>query len=133
MTNYNNPTFYRVLDVNFNTKINDVKVEGHDNLKEYYRTKYSIEIINEKQPLLLVENKIRRRQLNGQENPTYLLPELCQMTGIPDDFDENRRKKISEQTIRPPNEKYEEIQGFVRELKERKELETFSEMGIHIS
>jgi hypothetical protein len=29
------------------------------------------------------------------------------MTGIPDNFDEQRRKRISEQTIRPPNEKAE--------------------------
>lgn len=109
MTNYGKLSFYRVLDVNFNTKISDVKIEGHDNLKEYYRTKYNIEIINEKQPLLLVENKIRRKQLNGQENPTYLLPELCLMTGIPDDFDENRRKKISEKTIQMPSERKKEI------------------------
>jgi len=33
------------------------------------------------------------------------VPELMLMTGIPDDFDENRRKQISEKTIKQPNEK----------------------------
>jgi hypothetical protein len=28
------------------------------------------------------------------------------MTGVPEDFDEYRRKKISENTIKPPNEKH---------------------------
>lgn len=31
------------------------------------------------------------------------------MTGIPENFDEVRRKKISEQTIKPPQEKQREI------------------------
>lgn len=30
-----------------------------------------------------------------QDEKIYMVPELCLMTGIPDDFDEFRRKKIS--------------------------------------
>jgi len=39
------------------------------------------------------------------------------MTGIPDDFDEMRRKKISENTIKNPNEKIKEISGLMDKLK----------------
>lgn len=38
-----------------------------------------------------------------------MVPELCLMTGIPDDFDEFRRKKISEATIKSAEERRAEI------------------------
>ena len=47
---------------------------------EYYKTKYNISIRKPKQPLLKVENR-----KGGLE--ILLVPELCLMTGIPDDFD----------------------------------------------
>ena len=94
------------------------------NLKEYYFKKYNIEIKHEQQPLLLVENKIQRREKAGSSSgPTYLLPELCVMTGIPDNFDEMRRKSISQQTILSPGDKYKEIDGFMTDLAKSKELD----------
>lgn len=100
MTNYGKCTFYRVLDVDFKS-MNEVKVsEDCPSLKEYYFKRYGITVTKESQPLLQVENKIRRKQINGTyQGPIYILPELCHLTGIPDDFDEMRRKKISENTI----------------------------------
>jgi len=41
-----------------------------------------------KQPLIKVQSK-----KGGSE--IILLPEFCLMTGIPDDFDEFKRKKVS--------------------------------------
>jgi hypothetical protein len=38
------------------------------------------------------------------------------MTGIPEDFDEMRRKKISERTIIDPDAKKREIGGLIRKL-----------------
>ena len=38
-----------------------------------------------------------------------MIPELCLMTGIPDDFDEFKRKKISEATIKSAEERKREI------------------------
>jgi len=49
----------------------------------YYKDKYNVTIQNLKQPLLKVEDKKKKE---GQ-GPTLILPELCLMTGIPDDFD----------------------------------------------
>jgi aubergine len=54
------------------------------------------------------------------------------MTGIPDDFDEMRRKKISEFTIRPPNEKHQEISGLMNKLKKVEELSSLEKMGIKV-
>lgn len=55
---------------------------------QYYKDKYEIEIKNLKQPLLVVEG-------SKKEETVLVIPELMLMTGIPDDFDEMRRKKIS--------------------------------------
>lgn len=117
MTNYGKCTFYRVLDIDFKS-MNEVRVNDDcPTLKDYYLKRYGIAIKNEGQPLLQAENKIRRKEVNGtDQGPTYLIPELCQMTGIPDDFDEHRRKNISQATILPPSDKYREIEGFMKEL-----------------
>lgn len=123
MTNYGKSTFYRVLDVEFRSMLEVPISEEIPNLKEYYRLRYNLQVKQEAQPLLVVENKLQRRERAGsREGPTYLIPELCSLTGIPDNFDEQRRKKISEQTILSPKDKHEEIQGFMRELGERREL-----------
>lgn len=71
--------------------------------------KYNIRIENEKQPLLVVKDK-------KKENPDLMIPELCLMTGLPDNFDEFRRKKISESTIKSPGEKKNEITTLMRDL-----------------
>ena len=62
-------------------------------LIEYYFERYGITIKDINQPLLLVERMGRTRSNSG---PTYLIPELCYLTGIPGNFDEQRRKKILE-------------------------------------
>jgi hypothetical protein len=47
-----------------------------------------MQIKNLRQPLIVTESR-------DKEKPCYLVPELMLMTGIPDNFDEMRRKKIS--------------------------------------
>ena len=39
------------------------------------------------------------------------------MTGIPDDFDEFRRKKISEATIRSAEDRRQDITNLMKEIK----------------
>jgi len=48
------------------------------------------------------------------------------MTGIPDNFDEMRRKSISQQTILSPIDKYKEIEGFMTDLVKSKELDNLA-------
>ncbi len=45
------------------------------------------------------------------------------MTGIPDDFDERKRKSISERTIKNPGDKKREIEGLMKELGSKKKFE----------
>ena len=46
------------------------------------------------------------------------------MTGIPDNFDEMRRKKVSEQTILDPKSKKNEIDHFIKKMGEKREIDT---------
>ena len=96
MTTYGKPMFYRIQDIEFKSLMSVPISDDIPNLKEYYLKKYNIDIKYEQQPLLSVENKIQRREKAGSSSgPTYLLRELCMMTGIPDNFDEMTRKSIS--------------------------------------
>ena len=44
----------------------------------------------------------------------YMLPELCLMTGLPDDMDDFKRRKVSEATIVTPEVKYQKINDFMQ-------------------
>lgn len=128
MTNYGKTSYYRVVDLVF-TKLEDVLLGDRNvTLKDYYQTRYQIEIRSNNQPLLQVEPK----RPQPQQPPTLLVPELCLMTGIPDNFDEHRRKKISEATIKNPPEKIHEIEGLMRLLKDSNEVRELGQFGIDI-
>lgn len=62
--------------------------------------------------------------MKNKDSLIYLIPELMLMTGIPENFDEMRRKKISEQTIKPPADKLKEIEGLMYKLKGTSDLKT---------
>ena len=87
--NYGNGRYYKIEDIVYKD-LNEEFLSGEKiNMFDYYKTKYNIAIRKPKQPLLKVENK----KQGGIE--ILLVPELCLMTGIPEDFDEFKRKKIS--------------------------------------
>jgi aubergine-like protein len=126
MSNYGKTNYYRVSDVQFNELETVIFDSSETKLLDYYKDKYKIIINNMKQPLLVAEGKDKTK-------PLLLVPELMLMTGIPENFDEQRRKKISEQTIKMPGEKYKEIGGLMEKLKNLEELEALNEMGIKVS
>ena len=55
------------------------------------------------------------------------------MTGIPEHFDEFRRKKISENTIKKPEEKQKEIISLMDELRGDNEFSSLKELGIRVN
>lgn len=108
MSNYGKTQYYKISDVHFED-IATIKLEDNQTLLDYYKEKYQIIIKNTKQPLLVADNRSKRDIL--------LIPELMLMTGIPDDFDERRRKAISEKTIKDPSFKVKEIGGLIDQIK----------------
>lgn len=128
MSNYATMRYYRVTSVVFK-KGSEVDLGLGQNMLDYFKKRYEITIRNPSQPLLEVEVKIKK----NPSNPTYLFPELCLMTGIPDEFDEMRRKKVSEATILNPPEKYNAIDGLMGKLKSSHELDELRSLGIDLS
>ena len=55
------------------------------------------------------EKEKENEKERDQKSMIYLVPELLLMSGLPDDFDERKRREISEETIVPPSEKAREI------------------------
>ncbi len=80
------------------------------NLLQYYEKQYNCKIKKPKQPLVVAEGRKKGETI-------VLIPELLLMTGIPDNFDEFRRKKISENTIRQPNDKMNDIGELIKKLR----------------
>lgn len=52
-----------------------------------------------------------------RDDKVFMIPEICLMTGIPDDFDEFKRKKISEATIKSADDRRNEISKLMSEIK----------------
>lgn len=125
MSNYGKTRYYKITDINF-VDISTIKLDENLSLIDYYAQKYGIKVASLKQPLLVTEGK-------NPDNPTYLLPELMLMTGIPDNFDEIRRKKISDKTIKDPPEKLREIIGFMDQIKGEQKLKDFESIGIKLN
>lgn len=114
MANYGKTCYYTIQDILFDD-LEKIVLDGTSmTLKTYYEEKYKIQIKNPRQPLLVAEN----RKKDDKVQKTLLVPELMLMTGIPEDFDEMRRKKISESTIKQPGDKMREIAGLMNRLKD---------------
>lgn len=125
--NYGNGRYYKIEDIVYKD-LNEEFCSGEKmNMFDYYKNKYNITIRKPKQPLLKVENK----KQGGIE--ILLVPELCLMTGIPEDFDEFKRKKISEQTILDAQTKKREILKVVQEIETTDDFERLQDIGLRLN
>jgi len=83
ITRYNNST-YRIDEIAWDKHPSD-EFEGRKNEKisylKYYADKYNKAILDPKQPLIVSMPKVRD-QRGGVTGPIYLVPELCNMTGL---------------------------------------------------
>ena len=87
MTHYNKRT-YRIDDIDFTKNANSTfhlrREDRNISYAEYYKKRYEIEVRQPTQPLLV--SRPSRRDVNrGDDQPIYLIPELCGMTGLNDD------------------------------------------------
>lgn len=105
MANYGNSKIWVIKDVLFDFDYETRKVgEQFDmNFLEYYQKTYGIIIKIKRQPALKAVMSGMKKSKITQES--ILIPELMLMSGLPNDFDERRRREISEFTILQPEEK----------------------------
>jgi len=89
LARYGNKMTYVVSDIDFTTspaKFMFETTSGTVSIMEYFKKKYLTTIKDTDQPLLISIKK----QKDGKENRIHLVPELCSLTGLPDNLREDR-------------------------------------------
>lgn len=115
LARYGNKQTYTITDIDFTmspTSYEFDTAEGKVNLEFYLKKKYMISLKDKKQPLLLSI----RKQRDGVERKIYLVPELCSMTGLPDELmeDRNAMKLLAVHTKLSPEQRMKEIQKLLK-------------------
>ncbi|XP_077548297.1 piwi-like protein 1 [Haemaphysalis longicornis] len=105
MTPYNNRT-YRVDDIDWDrTPQSTFKQDGQDkSFIQYYQEHYGKSIQDANQPLLVCRPKEKDRRAGRNEN-TFLVPELCMLTGLTDEMRANStvmRDLATRTRVEPP-------------------------------
>merc|ERR1719431_1385013 len=125
ITRYNNKT-YRVDEIAWDKKPSD-EFEGRNDEKmtymKYYETRYNKKITDVKQPLLISMPKVREER-SGVSGPIYLIPELCNMTGLSDEqrANFNLMKSMGEYTRQDPEKRTKTLLKFAERLNGTKEI-----------
>ena len=112
---------YIIDDIEFDRNPNNTTFTYNGktlSLKEYYKQKYSIDIKNLSQPLLLV----KREGPQKQEVKLYFIPELCHLAGLDDEFLKDREfmKKLADYTKLTPQDRIKKTNEFLSLLVEEK-------------
>ncbi len=106
MANYGKNRCYVIESVVFDVALESYQFT-HDgrtvNMLEYYSHTYDITIQSKRQPLIKARSNGKTKE--KERGDLILVPELCLMGGLPDDFDERKRREISEYTITNPSVK----------------------------
>ncbi|CAH2005609.1 unnamed protein product [Acanthoscelides obtectus] len=115
MASYSNKT-YRVDDVDFKTTPQHsfkMKDGSECTYMDYYAKRYSIRIQVKNQPLLVSRSKPREIRA-GMSETIYLVPELCQLTGLTDRQRENFHlmKALADHTRIGPPQRIQKLKEF---------------------
>jgi len=125
MTRYNNKT-YRVDDIAWD-KNPSHEFEGRNGEKisymMYYANKYGRTIKDPRQPLL-INTPTAREMRAGQTGPIYLVPELCNMTGLSEEQRSNFQlmKALGTYTRQDPKKRMETLTKFSRRITSQPEI-----------
>jgi hypothetical protein len=96
MANYGKNRCYRIESILFDTTLETFQFTHNNktvNILEYYSQTYDIMIQAKKQPLIKAQTD--RNCSTDSSKDVILIPELVLMSGLPDDFDERKRREIS--------------------------------------
>jgi len=125
ITRYNNKT-YRIDEICFDKTVSDtfeMKDGSKKDYKTYYLEKYNKKITDTQQPLLVSMPKIREAR-GGVSGPVFLVPELCNMTGLTDaqraDF--KLMKDMADYTRQTPDKRAEALRKFSSRINDSPEI-----------
>ena len=90
---------------------------------KYYEDRYNRKITDPKQPLIISMPKVREVR-SGVGGPIYLIPELCNMTGLSDEqrANFNLMKAMGEYTRQDPVKRCKTLTKFAERLNGNKEI-----------
>jgi len=125
ITRYNNKT-YRIDEIAWNKQPADefdTKNGQKQSFMNYYETRYNKKITDVKQPLIISMPKVREER-SGVSGPIYLIPELCNMTGLSDEqrANFNLMKSMGEYTRQDPVKRTQTLLKFSERLHGTKEI-----------
>ena len=119
MSNYNQKT-YRIDDIDF--EASPKSWLGGDpeagTYEEYFLKKYGLNIGDRNQPMI-VSNPRKRDVNKGITNKIYLVPSLCNMTGLSNEMRKNFQvmKRVSEHLHVNPLERKKKLDEFMEALR----------------
>ena len=115
MTVYGTHKVYKIDSVSFDLNVKNKKINYKDKegimseitLEKYYKDQYQREIRKPDQPLLVSYVKNSK----GENDPVYLVPELCYLTGMDEEMKsmENLKKSMTTRTKVSPKDKMDRI------------------------
>jgi len=127
ITRYNNRT-YRIDEIAWDRNVNetfDLRDGSKIDYKTYYANKYNCKINDAQQPLLVSMPKVREAR-GGVSGPVFLIPELCNMTGLSDEqrANFNLMKDIAKYTRQAPDKRIESLNKFSQRISNTPEIKT---------
>ncbi|CAD8046253.1 unnamed protein product [Paramecium sonneborni] len=116
MTKYNQK-FYRVDNIETAMSPKDLFIteNGQEtSFKEYYKQRYNIKL-NDKQPLIKTHLRIKGKQ---EDKMIYLIPELCQLTGLNETVKSNFQvmKEVSRITKPNAQDRIDKSEKFAKQM-----------------
>ena len=120
LSRFNNQT-YRIdgIDWDQNPMTEFEKKTGEKlSLFQYYADKYSRNIRDLKQPLIISVPPLREQRTGGNTGPLYLVPELCYMTGLSEEQRANFKlmADLGKITRQGPEERSKSLKKFSNRL-----------------
>eukprot|EP00095_Tigriopus_kingsejongensis_P011291 maker-scaffold14_size734282-snap-gene-2.24 protein:Tk11291 transcript:maker-scaffold14_size734282-snap-gene-2.24-mRNA-1 annotation:"piwi-like protein 1" len=121
LTRYNNKT-YRIDDIDWVANplstFTDSK-GGEISYVEYYKKQYGIEILDQKQPLLINHPKTKAQGESQVTKLICLVPELCNLTGLTDSMRSNFNlmREVATHTRIDPLQRQKTLKEFIQKVK----------------
>ncbi|XP_041855225.1 piwi-like protein 1 [Melanotaenia boesemani] len=124
LTKYNNKT-YRIDDIAWDHTPNNTFKRGDTNIsfKNYYKTQYSLDIVDGNQVLLISHVKKMGPARGPPPGPAMLVPELCYLTGLTDKMraDYNIMKDLDLHTKLNPEQREKRLLNFMASIEKSEE------------
>ncbi|CAC5386882.1 AUB [Mytilus coruscus] len=126
LTRYNNKT-YLIDDIDSDkTPLDTFELRNGETISfaDYYRKQYNITDLDETQPMLISRPKEKDKRV-GRTGLIILLPQLCYVTGLSNEVENDRRAKANIQALTrvAPQQRVLSLTEFVQQIQTNKDVQ----------